>query len=456
MPDELDVSFNDSITVAQRDLLITRLRAAWNSLPPDTQAQFKPILDNANQQFANYLATGEPPSHDVHAVLRTKSYLTGDWDNHLARIGQPLNYNTAQPLAEPLAPAAIELSVGAEGDIIGSGKYQTLDPRWELVVGIALFENIFHKHSFPQNMPSILPIADDVSFVLAGDFGTGNFGSGDSPSTKISKLILALKADYTIHLGDVYYAGLNPEEKSKLLGCWPRGSKGSFTLNSNHEMYSGAGPYFNTTVGSPIFNTLQSPWSFFALENTDWIVVGLDSAYYSSAVQLYMNGTLGSNNNQTQFLQQVAARNKKTIILTHHNPIPVAGIGGRLPQAGDEGFQLYSDVMGAFAGQKAPAYWYYGHKHVGAAYKPLVGNNLHCRCLGHSALPAGLASDLTKSSNLDWFERCNAGDPDNKLRIYNGFVQLQLDGPTLTETFYDELGRIAWQPGSPDTRCPQL
>jgi hypothetical protein len=87
------------------------------------------------------------------------------------------------------------------------------------------------------------------------------------------------------------------------------------------------------------------------------------------------------------------------------------------------------------------------------AYKPLLGGIL-CRCLGHSALPAGVASDLTNSAFVDWFERCNAGDPDDQLRIFNGFVHLELKGPDLTETFYDELGRVAWQPGTKDTRCP--
>ena len=456
MPNELDVSFSDTISVAQRDQLIARLRAAWNNLPPETQDQFKPILDDAHQQLANYLATGVAPSHDVHSVLRTKSYLTNDWDGQLAKMGQPLNNALARPLAEDVNPAAIQLSVGAEGDIIGFGKYKTLDPRWELLIGIALFENIFHKHAFPSGMPPIHTISDDVNLVLIGDFGTGNFGSGDSPSTKISKFVPSLNPDYMIHLGDVYYAGLNGEEKSKLLACWPQGTQAlqaSFTLNSNHEMYSGAGPYFNTAVGSPIFNKLQSPWSFFALENTDWIIVGLDSAYYSSAVRLYMSGTLGSNNNQTQFLQQVAARNKKTIVLTHHNPIPIGGLD-RPPQPGDEGFQLYTDVTQAFAGRQTPVYWYFGHKHVGAAYKPLAGNNMLCRCLGHGALPTGVASDLTNSTNLDWFERCNAGDSDDNLRIYNVFLQLKLNGPNLTELFYDELGRIAWQPGTQDTRCP--
>jgi hypothetical protein len=275
---------------------------------------------------------------------------------------------------------------------------------------------------------------------MAADFGTGNFGSGDSPSTKISNFIPSLHPDYTIHLGDVYYAGTSGEESRKLMKFWPLGSKGSFALNSNHEMYSGGDPYFNDAVGGPVFSRLQSPYSFFALENRDWIVVGLDSAYYSDVLKLYMNGTLGGDNAQTQFLADIAKRGKKVIVLTHHNPLPLSGVAGTPP------LQLFTDVLNAFSGKQAPAYWYYGHEHVAAAYAPL-DNGMLCRCLGHAALPWGFASDLQAAQNdgrIQWFENRNAGDADDKLRVFNGFVCLQLNGPSLVETFYDESGLKAW------------
>jgi hypothetical protein len=53
---------------------------------------------------------------------------------------------------------------------------------------------------------------------------------------------------------------------------------------------------------------------------------------------------------------------------------------------------------------------------------------------------------------VEWFEKKNAGDPDEKLRVFNGFTMLELDADNLTETFYDELGRIAWTPENGDTR----
>jgi len=67
-------SLGESITVAQRDALVARLRTAWNNLPPTTRAQLKPILDEGHDQFVDFVATGKPPSHDFHAVLRIKSF----------------------------------------------------------------------------------------------------------------------------------------------------------------------------------------------------------------------------------------------------------------------------------------------------------------------------------------------------------------------------------------------
>jgi Calcineurin-like phosphoesterase len=281
---------------------------------------------------------------------------------------------------------------------------------------------------------------DDVTIAIAGDYGTGNFGAGDSPSTKISKFISSLNPDYTIHLGDVYYAGTSGEEISKLTALWPRGSKGSFALNSNHEMYSGGDPYFNLAVGGPVFNSLQSPYSFFALENANWIVVGLDSAYNADVLKLYMDGSLG-NNAQIPFLKDLAARGKNVVVLTHHNGIPENGVAANPP------LKLFEEVTGAFVSKQLPKYWYWGHVHAGVAYKPMATQNgMLCRCVGHSALPWGLSSDLQASSYVDWFETRSAKDPENSLRVLNGFVVLKLAGNSLTETFYDENGGIAWTP----------
>jgi hypothetical protein len=434
MANDNEIGNSQTLTVAQQDALIARMKTAWANLPDDKQAALKPLLEDAHQQLGDFLDTGRPPEHQVHQILRLKSYLTDDWDGHVQRLDQPI------------AAQAIEIKVSPGGEILGTGKYQELDPLWELVAGTVWLENLLHKHPFPPGTPALIQIPDQVTIALAGDFGTGNFGASDSPSTKISKFIPSLNPQITIHLGDVYYAGTSGEESSKLMNFWPKGSFGSFTLNSNHEMYSGGEPYFNEAVGGPVFNKFQSPFSFFALENTNWIIVGLDSAYNAEVLKLYMDGSLGDNA-QLPFLGSLAQKGKKVIVLTHHNGLPESGVQPAQP------LKLFTDVIGAFDGARPPAYWYWGHVHAGVAYKPLKDHNdLRCRCVGHAALPWGLASDLQASQNVQWFEKCNAKDPENDLRVFNGFVLLQLDGADLTETFYDENGRIAWTPQGGDPR----
>lgn len=439
----------DALTIAERDALIVRLQTAWKNLPLATQQALMPTLNDGHQQFADFINNGTPPAHNTQMTLRLKSYISNDVDFLLARMGHPLNLAATQPLAAPIPAQAIVIGTSPDGSILGTGQYQQLDLRWELIAGSVWLEHLLFKSQFPPNAPdSPEPIPGNISIALISDFGTGNFGPGDSPAVKISKFLKQPKNQptYAIHLGDVYYAGLGDEESNNFLTYWPQGSSASFALNSNHDMYSGGGPYFNQVVGGPVFNKLQSPWSFFALENPDWMIIGLDSAYYSSGLELYLNGTLGdAANAQTSFLRRMAQRaandNRKVILLTHHNPIELQGPANTN--------QLYTDVMNALSGLPTPAYWYFGHEHVGAAYAGPPTANMFYRFLGHGALPWGQSSLLAtaKANNLvDWYEDRPANDPNDSLRVYNGFVLLELNGPSLKETFYDENGNIAWTP----------
>lgn len=458
MPDAAQTPSTGTLTLTERDALVARLRTAWSNLPPETQAAVQPALDEGHQQLAGLVSTGAPPSHHSQMTLRLKSFLTDDRETHLAKLDHVLNPPRgrttdgalAQPLATAAVPHAITSSTAPDGSILGTGKYQQLDPRWELVAGTVWLEHLLLKHPFPAGAPdSPEPVSDNISLALLSDWGTGNFGTGDAPSVKISRFVPTLQPDYTVHLGDVYYAGQADEVRGNFLDWWPQGSSASFALNSNHDMYSGGRPYFEQVIGSPLFNKLQSPWSFFALENAHWMVIGLDSAYFSSAAGLYLDGTLGQNNTQTQFLQRMAQRagqrQQRVILLTHHNAIPYNGASTAEPS---KPLQLYTNVMEAFAGQPAPAYWFYGHEHVGAAYAPLEKSGIRCRCIGHGALPWGRSSGLASAkaaAQVEWYEDRFANDPNDPLRVYNGFATLQLEGANLTETFYDELGQVAWQ-----------
>jgi len=408
-------------------VISSRLQKAWAALSPDQRRRIAPLLGKAHQQAVTFSETREAPQTDPtvkHQLLLAQSAISNDQDGVLGNL-----------------EAGLVVSVGPGGEIWGTGKYQNLDPGWTEASTVWLENLVLGKHPFGNATPQTISMPNSVQIAMAGDWGTGDWrtAANPAPSTDVRKHMAFLQPHLTIHLGDVYYAGTSDQEKHLLVGLWPKGSLGALTLNSNHEMYSGAKPYFQEALGDSLF-AIQQQRSFFALENDYWVVVGLDSAYYSDAEGLYLDGALyqeGGPQLQLDFLRSQAAKAKKVIVLTHHNG---------LTEDGSKPTTLWSQVMSAFPEGSAPAYWYWGHVHAAMVYQPRTQGsaNVLCRCCGHGALPWGHASELANNPNVLWYENRLAKDPDIPQRVFNGFAVLYLDGPNINEVFYDENGGAAW------------
>ena len=337
------------------------------------------------------------------------------------------------------------------GEIWGTGKYQQLDPGW-LGAGAEWLEHFVTPiHPFSTTPADPIQIPDNTQIALAGDWGTGDWRNdkNPAPSTDVRTHMKFLEPHLTIHLGDVYYAGTDGEEEQLLVRLWPQGSIGSLALNSNHEMYSGAKAYFNA-IGNPPF-ALQAGCSYFTLYNNHWVIIGLDTAYYSDRNGLYRDGALfpgnGERQEQLEFLRAQAAGairdNKKLILLTHHHGVT---------QDGATPTSLWSQVMSAFPADAGPDFWYWGHVHFGAVYQNQKNGAkvVNCRCCGHGGLPCAPAADMENQTGVLWYEKRSAkdpdylGQPDNLQRVLNGFAVLYLEGPIMKEVFYDENGGVAW------------
>ncbi len=403
-------------------VLSSRIKAAWAKLKPAQQAELAPAIMSANQQAVTIAQTGKAPAvpADAHHLMLAESALSNDKDNVVSNL-----------------EAGAVLDVDVDGVIWGTGKYEQLDPGWVEAFAVFLESYFTGKHPFMAD-PVVVPIPDDVRIALAGDWGTGDWrtASNPAPSADVARHMDFLQPELTIHLGDVYYAGTSDQEQHQFVNLWPKGSIGSLALNSNHEMYSGAKPYFKAIAAAPF--ELQKGCSYFALENNSWVIVGLDSAYFAPESGLYMDGSLIPPGGGTQevFLQEQAAKGKKVIVLTHHNG---------LSDDGSSNTTLYQQVTSSFPAGSGPAYWYWGHKHMGAVYRPQEPNGVPCRCCGHGALPWGHALSLANKQSVEWYENRSANDPDIPQRVLNGFAVLSLNGPNIQETFYDENGGVAWK-----------
>src|ERR1039458_6345462 len=89
----------------------------------------------------------------------------------------------------------------------------------------------------------------------------------------------------------------------------------SFTLNSNHEMYSGANGYYYEALAAPLY-VAQNKASYFAIYYQDWAILGLDSAFYSESF-FCMEGALqdAQHAEQVAWVQKLDLTGKKVIAL---------------------------------------------------------------------------------------------------------------------------------------------
>jgi hypothetical protein len=189
-----------------------------------------------------------------------------------------------------------------DGSLIARSKFGNLDSGWvtSLIYYIALKLDVREVSSWAQfgTTPATISVTGDtVKIALVGDWGTGEWTDGavPCPALQVIDKVKSQAPDYTIHLGDVYYAGTagffdSDEEVTNFVNYWISGSQGSFMLNSNHEMYSGAQGYFGKALNTAPF-ALQQNTSYFALQSDKWIIIALDTAYYDTS-SLFMNGAL--------------------------------------------------------------------------------------------------------------------------------------------------------------------
>lgn len=388
-----------------------RLRLALASLEQKLDPQkYKTILDllrQAHDQAQQVLNGGPVPVAHVPWELSHGLALLGELGGRKAL---------------PKTPEELPARVLPDGSLLGCRQWELLDYRWTEAL-VAWVENLEEPARFGTT-PALVTIPDNAVLAIAGDWGTGSFEQ-DAPSARVANLIKSAMPDVTVHLGDVYYAGTKAEEQANLKD-WPRGKLGAFTMNSNHEMYSGAKPYFAALERD--FPEQQNT-SYFALQNDNWLIVGLDSVYASDPLNLYMDGKL--NQPQIDWLRALP-KNKPVIVLSHHQAYDIDG--KKIPL-------LYDQVVDALG--RVPAYWYWGHLHNGICYVPRDG--LRGRCVGHGAVPYGDATQLRGNANVCWYETQLAGDKNYPLRVLNGYMKIVLSGTSIAEQFIGEDGSVRWQ-----------
>jgi hypothetical protein len=395
--------------------------------------------------------------------------------NHLKNLGQQLDSRLLQDISELF------------GIIPRLGKYE-IDAGWvESVVNY--HENLNRRIPFPthlqvgggftavQMLRESSPTqgaAPETRIALVGDWGVDpSYGVTPQVASGVAKRVTTSIAQhqphYTIHLGDTYYSGLSREESGNVLaaGIWPQNTI-SFALNSNHEMYAGGEGYFGSLLADQRFGA-QGGLSYFALENNQWLIIGLDTAYFARwSSRLYEKGTLAEPRDADGTVQRdwlhgllrdPQHAGKRVIILTHHDGFNVARSGAITVNT------LWTEMTGCLRGQLNPAapgeligvhdwWWYWGHVHAPIVYERVFfqdNSAVSARCAGHGAIPyypfpRNYIEMGDGTIRVKWAETepANAGDGTDPKRALNGYVLLTLTGRSIVEEFYNEHGRLRW------------
>ena len=286
-------------------------------------------------------------------------------------------------------------------------------------------------HPFVLNTAPPTAIGDSFHIAMAGDWGTGLYGA-----PKIAERIAATGPfDLLLHLGDIYYSGTAEEVKDRFIAIWPfAAGKMNRAINSNHEMYSGGFGYFDI-----ILPKFDQPASYFALQNTNWMLIGLDTAYIDHDM----------DPKQVAWLEQtVAGRGQRKVVLFSHQQL--------LSRLDNQGDKLIAKLQNLLTSKQITA-WYWGHEHQCVLYDKHPTWGLIARCLGNGGIPEPRKKDVRNApverteSYITWRRlevdpqkpmapRCLAMDGANpyvKGReddfVPHAYMTLQFTGATLTE-----------------------
>jgi hypothetical protein len=224
----------------------------------------------------------------------------------------------------------------------------------------------------------------DFRMAILGDWGTGLYGAPVSAkSIEAEKNIPKDGKGYKIlmHLGDVYYSGDDHEVQKQFLDLWPKNpNTTSRACNSNHEMYTGGHAYFEKTL--PKFGQKAS---YFALQNDNWILCGIDTAYADKDLA----------KDQATWLRGIVQKKgmKKLILFSHHQPLSWL----------EEQHPLLSGKIGDLLSGQIFA-WFWGHEHRCVIYDKHDIWQMFGRCVGHGGYPY---------FRKDWSKLGGTKDPNN-------------------------------------------
>jgi hypothetical protein len=319
------------------------------------------------------------------------------------------------------------------------------DPDWYVFIAKGVLERLAEGNAPFNEAPAEYDgLADDARLVVVGDWGTGLPRARDVAALmqeKIGEALAGGRQVLVLHLGDVYYSGLETEDQRRFLDLWPvtqaQADAGvtSWSLNGNHDMYSGGFGYFRTLLGDPRFSHQRSPngqpTSFFRLRSPSWDFIGVDTSWDSDVTSAGQVAVL--QDPQGTYVATVAAQSpRKLVLFSHHQLVSVydrADLGSTLP----------AKLAPVLTGNRVTAWWW-GHEHRAITYEAAAGVR-YPRCLGNGGVPVLPDADPPTGSKpvITWHSTRSVRE-DGQRRTRFGFAVLDLRPDRIEVAYMDDDG----------------
>lgn len=417
-----------------------------------------PELRDATVRAAQQIGGGGDPAAKVNAAL--PSVDPGNASSG-GRHGEPVPYLSRNPVIS-LVQSSVESALREQGisdqapqdrglwarivhtaeRLVHPRAFGPTDPDWVIRIAESTLERLaMGNHQF-NSTPARCEISDSARLVVVGDWGTGlprARAVAGYMADEVAEALADGRDAHVIHLGDVYYSGLPEEVDRHVLAYWPvtadqaRAGVTSWSLNGNHDMYSGGFGYFDTLLADPRFAQRSADGdttSFFRLVSPSWDFVGLDTSWDSDVVAAGHVAVL--RDPQADFVASVANESdRKLVLLSHHQLISVYS-------PGDIGSELATKLAPVLRDRRVTAWWW-GHEHRCMGFQP--GDVKFPRCLGNGGVPVlqNRASSDPIPAPGEW-EESGFFESDGDRWARFGFAVLDLDGDHIEVRYRDDQG----------------
>lgn len=314
--------------------------------------------------------------------------------------------------------------------------YELADIGWAnclLSLGVRNWRGL---HPFNPKPATPFKIGDNARVILFSDWGSG-LPRAQKVSAEMRKELLdpaaAHRDKHVVHLGDVYYSGWAKEYEENVLPYWPvlageEDKFSSWSLNANHDMYSGGKGYFDYLLGDRRFKR-QEKSSFFSLENDNWLLLGLDTGYHENRV--FDAHDLYGEQDRWAYRQLSAADGKTGILLSHHQPF----------SAYEKGGEKLLDKLRSPLDEKLVQAWFWGHEHRCTFYEERE-NITYPRCIGHGGIPFYVDDGDLPTEKGVLKEYRDGFDDLLEAWNYFGFVVLDFEGDKIHARYINERGDV--------------